>query len=58
MPTPSGVLTTSVAFPDKKDLARIKKAASRMGMPFTMFIRQAAKIYADEVLKTGRARAA
>jgi hypothetical protein len=48
----------TVYFPDKKDLARVKKAAKAMGCSVSVLVRQGVKLYAAEVLKTGRARAA
>jgi hypothetical protein len=48
----------SIYFQDRRDLAMIKRMAKRCGMPFTAFIRQGAKLYAREVERTGRARAA
>lgn len=49
--------TVAIYFPDKKELARIKRAAKSLGMPFTALIRQGARTYAAEVLKSGRAKA-
>jgi hypothetical protein len=48
----------SIYFQDRRDIAMIKRVAKQCGMSFTAFVRQGAKLYAQEVEKTGRARAA
>jgi predicted DNA binding CopG/RHH family protein len=50
MPKPTPLHVVSVRIPDEL-LASIKAAASSAGMPFTIFIRVAAKHEAERLLK-------
>lgn len=48
----------SIYFHDRNDIALIRRVSKKLGMPLAAFVRQGAKLYAREVEKTGRARAA
>lgn len=51
-------IIVSLKFTDHRALAAIDRAAKRLGMSRSAFLRQAARLHVREIRKTGKARVA